>query len=102
MVLVTIRQYEGKSYRMFRDWLVEAYYLRLFLQLSRIPHYTTLQKFTDRINIVLLERIDSSFILFTGSRHIFTGIDSIGFKVTHTSENYPVEQNLEKNMLNSP
>ena len=54
--LVTIRQYEGKSYRMFTDWLVEAYYLRLFLQLSKIPHYTTLQKFTDRINIMLLER----------------------------------------------
>jgi len=93
MVLVTIRQYEGKSYKMFRDWLVEAYYLRLFLQLSRIPHYTTLQKFTDSIKIVLLERIVSSFILFTGSRHIFTGIDSTEFKVTHTSEYYPVEQN---------
>ena len=46
-----MRQYEGKSYRMFTDWLVEAYYLRLFLQLSKIPHYTTSQKFTDRINI---------------------------------------------------
>jgi len=52
IVLVTIRQYEGKSYRMFAaDWLVEAYYLRLFLQLSKIPHYTTLQKFTDRIEM---------------------------------------------------
>ena len=68
---------------MFTDWLVEAYYLRLFLKLSRIPHYTTLQKFTDRINIVLLERILSSFILFTGTRHIFTGIDATGFKITH-------------------
>ena len=47
IVLVTIRQYEDKSYRMFTDWLVEAYYLRLLLQLSKIPHYTTLQKFTD-------------------------------------------------------
>ena len=52
-----MRQYEGKSYRMFTDWLVEAYYLRLFLQLSKIPHYTTLQKFTDRINIKVLEKV---------------------------------------------
>ena len=65
-----------KSYRMFTDWLVEAYYLRLFLQLSKIPHYTTLQKFTDRINIMLLGKIISSFILFTGTRYIFTSIDS--------------------------
>ena len=96
IVLVTIRQYEGKSYRMFTDWLVEAYYLRLFLQLSKIPHYTTLQKFTDRINIVLLERIISSFILFTGTRHIFAGIDSTGFKVTHASEYYTDRAKLRK------
>ena len=70
---------------MFTDWLVEAYYLRLFLQLSKIPHYTTLQKFTDRINTSLLERIISSFILFTDTRHIFAGIDSTGFKITHAS-----------------
>jgi hypothetical protein len=85
IVLVTIRQYEGKSYRMFTDWLVEAYYLRLFLQLSRIPHYTTLQKFTDRINIIILRKIISSFIIFTDTRHIFVGIDATGFKITYAS-----------------
>jgi hypothetical protein len=62
IVLVTIRQYEGKSYRMFVEWLIEAHYLRLFLQLSRIPHFSTLQKFADRINNTLLGKIISSFI----------------------------------------
>ena len=71
---------------MFAEWLVEAYYhLRLFLQLSKIPHYTTLQKFTDRINIMVLGKIISSFILFTGTRHIFAGIDATGFKITYAS-----------------
>jgi len=96
IVLVTIRQYEGKSYRMFTEWLVEAYYLRLFLQLSKIPHYTTLQKFTDRINIMLLGKIISSFILFTGTRYIFNSIDSTGFKVTHASEYYTNRAKLRK------
>ena len=41
---------QGKNYRMFSEWLVEAYYLRTFLQLSHIPHFTTLQKFTERIS----------------------------------------------------
>ena len=50
MVLLVIRQYKGKSYRMFSEWLVEAYYLRTFLQLSHLPHFTTLQKFTERIS----------------------------------------------------
>ena len=88
IVLVTIRQYEGKSYRMFVDWLFEAYYLRSFLRLSRIPHFTTLQKFTDRINNALLEKIISSFIVISGTKHIFFGIDSTGFKITHASQYY--------------
>jgi hypothetical protein len=40
------------------------YYLRIFLQLSHIPHYTTLQKFAARINGTLLEKIISSFIFY--------------------------------------
>lgn len=89
IVLLTVRQYEGKSYRMFVEWLVEAYYLRMFLQLSHIPHYTTLQKFSSRINGTLLEKIISSFILlFTNISKIFTGIDSTGFKITHASQYY--------------
>jgi transposase len=82
VVLLTIRQYESKSFRMFVEWLVEeAYYLRTFLQLSYIPHFTTLQKFAARINGTLLERIISSFILLlTNIGKIFTGIDSTGFK----------------------
>ena len=80
LILLTIRQYEGKSYRMFVEWLIEAYYLRLFLGLSSIPHFTTLQKFTDRVNNTLFEKIISSFIVISGTKHIFVGIDSTGFK----------------------
>ena len=85
---------------MFIEWLVEAYYLRLFLGLSRIPHFTTLQKFADRINNTLLEKIISSFIVISGTRHIFVGIDSSGFKITHASQYYVNEQKQEENMQN--
>jgi len=88
VVLLAIRQYEGKSYRMFTDWLVEAHYLRMFMQLSKIPHFTTLQKFADRIAGTLLERIISHFILLTGIKQVFLGIDSSGFKPTHASHYY--------------
>ena len=89
MVLLVIRQYEGKSYRLFSEWLVEAYYLRMFLQLSHVPHFTTLQKFTERVNGTMLERIISSFIVLTNNtRQIFVGVDSSGFKATHPSQYY--------------
>ena len=78
---------------MYVDWLVETHYLRMFLQLSRIPHYTTLQKLAARINGTILAKIIiASFIILTGTRYIFAGIDSTGFKLTHASEYYYTER----------
>jgi hypothetical protein len=83
---------------MFIEWLVEAFYLRMFLQLSQhIPHYTTLQKFAARINGTLLERIISSFILLLCNiRRLFIGIDSTGFKITHSSQYYTERTGLRR------
>src|SRR5689334_12966983 len=80
---------------MFIEWLVEAHYLRLFLGLSCIPHFTTLQKFTDRINNSLLEKIISSFIVISGTKHIFVGIDSTGFKIIRASQYYTERTELK-------
>jgi hypothetical protein len=44
---------------------------------------------------MLLEKIISSFIILTGTRHIFVGIDSTGFKVTHASQYY-IERERDK------
>src|SRR5690349_14786716 len=102
IVLVAIRQYEGKSYRMFVDWLFEACYLRSFLELSRIPHFTTFQKFTDRISKSLLERIITSFIVISGTERIFVGIDPTGFKITYALRYHTDQTGLrrEKDMRN--
>jgi hypothetical protein len=70
--------------------------LRMFLQLSHIPHFTTLLKFTERVNDTMLERIISSFIVLTNIRLIFVGIDSSGFKATHASQYYAERANEEK------
>jgi hypothetical protein len=96
MVLLVIRQYEEKSYQMFSEWLVEAYYLRTILKLSHIPHFTTLQKFTERISGTLLAKIISSFIILTKMRHLFVGIDSSGFKATHASQYYTERTKLRR------
>ncbi|MBI5133372.1 MAG: hypothetical protein HZA83_01535 [Thaumarchaeota archaeon] len=60
LILLASRQYEGKSYRRFIEWFHEAYSLRIFLQLDRLPYYTTFQKFAARMNGTLLYRIVSS------------------------------------------
>ena len=100
IVLLVLRQYENKSYRMFSEWLVEAYYLRMSLQLSHIPHYTTLQKFAARISGTILAKIISSFILsLTYINRLFIGIDSSGFKVTKASHYYTDKAKLRNKYL---
>jgi hypothetical protein len=47
-----------------------------------------MQKFTDRINNSLLRKIISLFIVMSGTTHIFVGIDSTGFKITHHASQY--------------
>ncbi len=80
IVLLAIRQYENKSYRRFVEWLEEADNLLEYLHLKRIPHFTTLQKFTARISNSLLQKILLSFITtYNTQRHIIC-IDTTGFK----------------------
>lgn len=99
IVLLAIRQYEGKSYRMFVEWLMEAYYFRTFLKLSHIPHYTTLQKFSVRISSTILRKVISSFILLLSIHRLFIGIDSSGFKATNSSQYYTDKARLRKKYL---
>jgi hypothetical protein len=101
IVLLVLRQYENKSYRMFVEWLLEAYYLRMFMQLSHIPHYTTLQKFAARISGTMLEKIISSFVvLLSNTRRLFIGIiDSSGFKLSNASQYYTDKVDLHKKYL---
>ena len=82
---------------MFCEWLVEeAYYLRTFLRLSHIPHFTTLQTLTERISGTLLEKVMSSFIILTKIGQLYVGIDSSGFKATYTSQYYAERVKLKR------
>jgi hypothetical protein len=69
--------------------LVEAHYFRIFLQLSKIPHFTTLQKFAVRINNVMLGKIISSFVVLRYKKNTYLcgyTIDSTGFNITRASQ----------------
>jgi hypothetical protein len=87
---------------MFSEWLIEAYNLRTFLQLSHIPHFTTLQKFTERISGTILGKIISSFIILTKIGQLFVGIDSSGFKATHASQYFTERAKLRRRKYIKP
>ena len=72
------------SYREFIHWL-ESSKLLEYLRLKRIPHYTTLQKVTKRLNPLWLQKIVGSF---TKNKQLKAGIDGTGFSILEGSSYY--------------
>lgn len=86
LVLLVLRQYENKSYRRFIDFLHECIGVQQYLGLSRIPHYTTIQKAASRMTHGMLQKILESFVIHIKIRKIFAGIDSTG--LSHGQASY--------------
>ncbi len=71
----------------------------MFMQLDKVPHYTTLQKFASRINSTLMYRIVSSFILLTKIRKLLVGIDASGFRSSNASSYYTDRTGIRKKYI---
>ena len=74
-----------KYFEDFKNAMSE-YYKKLIIdrRYSNVPHFTTLQKFSERITGTVLQKIISSFKTKIGQ--LFIGVDSSGFKATHASQ----------------
>ena len=90
LVLHLLRVQCQMSYERFFDWIENFTGLWQTLELTRIPHFTTLQKFVGRCPKRYLDAfIVVSGILDTGPGRI-TAIDSTGFSLTNASYHYSV------------
>ena len=90
VILLAIRQLEDKSYRRFAEWLRSCRPLLRLLDLRRIPHYTTLQKFAARIPSELLDRVLRGFVSKKDGveASLILGIDASGFRPSKASSYY--------------
>jgi len=88
VALLALRQLEGKSYRRFSDWLRSCRPLLRLLNLRRIPHYTTLQKFASRLPSAMLERVLRGFVQEASPSEPVVGVDASGFKPSRASSYY--------------
>jgi len=96
LVLLVLRQHENKSYRRFLDFLHECTSIQQYLGLSKLPHYTTLQKASSRLESAILHRILSKFILYIKVRLILVGIDGTGFAHGQSSYYYTKRVKLRR------
>ena len=89
-VLLVLRQYERKDYRGFIDWLEIATPITEYLQLKRIPHFTSLQKAAARLDSIAVRRIIGRFIRERDLEETLriVSIDSTGYRMEHASRYY--------------
>jgi hypothetical protein len=100
IALLALMQRIRKSYREYaNDFLTVATRLVRALGLSKIPHFTTMEKFLLRVPGALLERVMGGFIHLTRIRMQVFGPDSSGFSPHHASHYYVLR--TRKDVLSS-
>ncbi len=100
IALIALMQRVRKSYREYaNDFLTVATRLVRVLGLSKIPHFTSLDKFLLRVPGVLLERVLGGFIHLTRIRKQVFAPDASGFPPHHASHYYAVR--IKRDILSS-
>ncbi|KGK98091.1 transposase [Methanococcoides methylutens] len=91
LTLVLFKEYLGEDYRDFVDLVELMSSIQTKLGLTKVPHFTTLQKFVTRIYSAILDRIFKKTLdLFykNGESVEVTGIDLTGFTSGYCSNYY--------------
>ena len=100
IALVALMQRVRKSYREYaNDYLTTTEKLLDVLGLSKIPHFTTIEKFLLRVPGTLLDRVLGGFIGLTRVRWQLFSPDSSGFPPHHASHYYAVR--IKRDILSS-
>jgi hypothetical protein len=100
IALLALMQRIRKSYREYvNDYLTTTEKLVSILGLSKLPHFTSIEKFLLRVPSILLERVLGGFILLTRIRKQVFAPDSSGFSPHHASHYYALR--IKKDILSS-
>jgi hypothetical protein len=100
IALIALMQRIRKSYREYvNDYLTTTEKLVSILGLSKLPHFTSIEKFLLRVPSILLERVLGGFIRLTRIRSQVFAPDSSGFSPHHASHYYALR--IKKDILSS-
>ena len=100
IALLVLWQRVRKSYREYvQDYLTTTERLLDVLGLSKLPHFTTIEKFLLRVPSTLLERVLGGFVCLTRIRGQVFAPDSSGFSPHHASHYYALR--IKKDILSS-
>jgi len=99
VILLALRQHFRKSYRDFCEMIEACTEVLDELGLRRVPHWTTLQKFSKRADTRRLERLLLVFLQEARLRVLYLAVDSTGFSSTSASTYYTRVLEFRKSKL---
>jgi len=91
LALLLLKEYLGENYREIVDLVEVMDSIKEAIDLEEIPHFTTIQKFCQRLKSITLSRLMTrikKMIYDWGERIPSTAIDSTGFTSSYASHYY--------------
>jgi hypothetical protein len=100
IALLALMQRVRKSYREYvQDYLTTTEKLIWVLGLSKLPHFTTIERFLLRVPSALLERVMGGFVNLTRVRSQVFNPDASGFTLHRASHYHPLR--IKRDILSS-
>ena len=87
LFLLVAKEHTTYGYRKFIESLYDSK-IPSYISLRRIPHFTTLQKFADRLSAKILNRVIFLTQHLFKKQGTFFGADSTGMELDHASAHY--------------
>jgi hypothetical protein len=93
--LLVVKEHTTYGYRKFVESLYDSK-IPLYIGLKHIPHFTTLQKFAQRLSANLIEKLVFLTQYLFKEHGTFFGVDSTGMELDYASHHYCKRINREK------
>lgn len=94
--LLTIKIYTRSTYRQITDLLELSDRIKKYLHLKNVPHYTTLQKFFQRLPTSILKEINKIILTNSKIKSEIIAMDGSGFTNDYADKYYAIIRRKER------
>ncbi len=94
--LLAVKIYTQSTYRQITDLLELSDKIQRYLHLKKVPHYTTLQKFFQRLPTSILQELNKQILMNNSIDGEIIALDGSGFTNDHADKYYAIIRRKER------